>query len=163
MGSMAGLASLSLYILSVIVTTPNLPPFAAISIAFQLNGLVMLGVSTGVAAQVGLTSYSKKLPCRLRASTSATTGSSALSAFFSFFSLVQVGCCGTWLYLLSLIPGILGVGLSGFVIQFSSMLAGLGLIAVAGSIGYTLRSIIKARQVLKQQIPASRDGLNLSP
>lgn len=152
MGSIAFVVSLSLYSLSVILTTPNLSPIQALETALKLNGFVMIAVSLGIGVQVSLTSYAKSLPCRIKmaGTTSTTTSSSALSAFFSFFSLVQVGCCGTWLYILSLLPGLLGVGMSGFIIQFSKILTTFGLFAIAVSITYSLRSVLKARSRLKR-------------
>ena len=88
---------------------------------------------------------SKLLGCRLsikKKAFGANSGSTTITSFFSFFSLVPLGCCGWWLYALSLLPGIVGTGVSGILIEYSQVLAyvGLGIIFVfAGLTAYKLK------------------------
>jgi len=56
-----------------------------------------------------------------------TATGSALSAFFSFFGLTQIGCCTLWLFYLSLLPTVIGVGAAAFLIQYSVLLSDLSL------------------------------------
>ena len=60
------------------------------------------------------------------------TGSTAATSFFSFFSLVPLGCCGWWLYALSLLPSVFGTGVSAVLIEYSQPLAYLGLVVIFG-------------------------------
>lgn len=53
------------YLFIVVVTTPNLPPEAAIRAAFAINSPVMFGISIGVGAQIFISSYGKSMGCRL--------------------------------------------------------------------------------------------------
>jgi hypothetical protein len=69
---------------------------------------------------------------------------SVFSSFVSFFSLVSVGCCGTWLYVLSFLPGVIGTGTSVFLIKNSAELAATGLVLMALSTTYTYLSVAKS-------------------
>ena len=70
-------------------------------------------------------------------------GSTALSSFFSFFSLVPLGCCGSWLFILSMLPTIFGSSLSVVLIQYSEALSYIGLGIV---FGFTGLSAIRLRK-----------------
>ncbi len=121
-----------------------------------INGPVFAALPFVIGIQTFLVTYSKRLPCPVGARKSSAGGAvsgSGISAFFSFFSLVQVGCCGTWLYLLSLLPGVFGLGITGFLIDYSGPLTALGFILMIFSLGYTIRSVLKAKKLSKQSTP----------
>ena len=122
-----------MYLGIVVITTPALEPVDAISAAFQLNSIVILGMGIGIGLQVFLSEKSKSLGCKLDVKKKAftgNTGSTAATSFFSFFSLVPLGCCGWWLYALSLLPGILGTGVSAVLIEYSQTLSYVGLVII---------------------------------
>lgn len=124
-----GIISLFLYVLIVIITTPNFPPIVAVSIALRLNGIYIVGIAASVAVQTLIVGYGKMLGCELpsKKASGMNIFGSAVTSFFSFFSLVAVGCCGTWLYILSFLPALLGLGASGAMIRYSTLFAQLGL------------------------------------
>jgi hypothetical protein len=135
----AGL-TLIVYLAVVVATTPNLPASDAINIAFRLNWWVILGVSTGSGAQAFLISSSKRQHCNFRLKkplSGASGGVAVLSSFLSYLALVPVGCCGSWLYIISFLPGIVGTGASAFLIDYSRITAALGLVIMTLSILYT--------------------------
>ena len=147
-GIIVGVASMLAYLLVVVITTPALPPVAAISAAFQINSIIIAGMGAGVALQMFLSTYSKGLGCRLDVKRRAVGGNSsgaAMTGFFSFFSLVPLGCCGTMLYILSLLPSVVGSGLAGGLIQYSQPLAYLGIAIIFGFDGITIYKLRKER------------------
>jgi hypothetical protein len=132
-GLVAGSATMSLYLLIVVLTTPNLPPSAAINAAYLANSIIIGGTAAAVGLQIFFWSYGKSVGCRLdRKGLGMGSGSSALGSFFSFFSLVPLGCCGTWLLLLSLLPSIFGGTLSVILIEYSRALSYLAMASVLG-------------------------------
>jgi len=138
------------YLTVVVLTTPALPPMAAISAAFQLNSIVIFGMGIGVGMQIFLSAKSKQLGCRLNVKKKAfggNAGSTATTSFFSFFSLVPLGCCGWWLYVLSLLPGIFGTGVSAVLIEYSQPLAYLGLVIIFGFNGLTAYKLYKEKKL----------------
>ncbi|NIN52870.1 MAG: hypothetical protein GTN80_07270 [Nitrososphaeria archaeon] len=150
----ASILTLLFYLVVVAITTPNFPPLVSMQIAFGINGPIFVAFSIGMGIQAFLVVYSRRLPCPIgfyekKAAVAATGLSSALSAFFSFFSLVVVGCCGLWLYILSLLPALLGVGLSGLLIAYSNLLSVLGLIGVAISIFLMIRNVRSKLRLLQ--------------
>jgi len=151
-GIIVGIATVIVYLSVVVATTPALEPLAAISAAFQINSIIIIGMGIGIGLQVYLSGYSKKLGCRLNVKKKAlganSTGTVATS-FFSFFSLVPLGCCGWWLYILSLLPSIVGTGVSATLIEYSQPLAYLGLLIIFGFNGIT---IMKLRNEMKMKI-----------
>ena len=58
-----GIAAL-IYLIIVFVTTPSLPPIAAINAAFRINSIIIFGLAIGVGIQIFISSYSKGLGCR---------------------------------------------------------------------------------------------------
>ena len=79
----------------------------------------------GIGLQVFLSEKSKLLGCKLYVKKKAfggNTGSTTVTSFFSFFSLVPLGCCGWWLYALSLLPSVVGTGVSAVLIEYSQVL-----------------------------------------
>ncbi|MFB5597677.1 MAG: hypothetical protein ACE5RJ_01495 [Nitrosopumilaceae archaeon] len=134
-GILFGIITIVAYLTVVVVTTPALPPDAAISAAFELNSIVIIGMGGGVGLQMFLAEKSKMLGCKLNVKKKAfggNSGSTAATSFFSFFSLVPLGCCGWWLYALSLLPSVVGSGVSAVLIEYSQTLAYLGLAIIFG-------------------------------
>ena len=130
-----GLLTIIVYLTVVVLTTPALPPYDAISAAFQLNSIVIIGMGIGIGMQIFLSEKSKLLGCRLNVKKKAfggNAGTAGATSFFSFFSLVPLGCCGWWLYVLSLLPGIFGSGVSAVLIEYSQPLAYVGLAIIFG-------------------------------
>ena len=151
-GVAIGALTIVAYLTVVVVTTPALPPEAAINAAFQLNSIVIIGMGIGVGMQMYLSAQSKKLGCRLNIKKKAfggNSGSTAATSFFSFFSLVPLGCCGWWLYLLSFLPSIFGTGVSAVLIEYSQPLAYLGLAIIFGFNGLTYYKLQKETKLRK--------------
>lgn len=150
---LVGLLTIVIYLSVVIITTPALGPLDAINAAFQLNAIVIIGMGVGIGLQIFLSEKSKKLGCKLKVKKKAfggNSGSTAATSFFSFFSLVPLGCCGWWLYALSLLPGIVGTGVSAILIEHSQTLAYLGLAIIFGFNGltaYKLRKELRAQKL----------------
>jgi hypothetical protein len=132
-GALSGLLTAAIYLLVVVLTTPALTPTSAVQAAFALNWAIITAMSIGVGLQIFLSSYGKMLGCRLdinRKSLGGNAGSTAASSFFSFFSLIPLGCCGWWLYAVSFLPSIFGVGVSAVLINYSQKLSYLGVIVI---------------------------------
>jgi hypothetical protein len=138
-GIIIGIVTTIVYLAIVVITTASLPPIAAINAAFKINSVIIFGLGIGVGAQIFLASYSKGLGCRVdkkkKGIFGAGSGSTALSSFFSFFSLVPLGCCGSWLLILSMLPSIFGSTLSVILIEYSKLLSYIGLAIVFGFAG----------------------------
>jgi hypothetical protein len=151
-GIILGTISILAYVIIVIVTTPQLPASFAIKAAFSINPVIIYGTAVGVGVNTFISSYSKGLGCRVdkkrKGILGISSGSTALSAFFSFFSLVPLGCCGSWLLVLSYLPTIFGSALSVSLIQYSKPLSYIGLIIV---LGFAVISAFKLRSELKNQ------------
>lgn len=149
---LAGIITVVVYLFVVVITTPVLEPLYAISAAFQLNGIVIIGMGVGIGLQVFLSEKSKTMGCKLNVKKKAfggNAGSTATTSFFSFFSLVPLGCCGWWLYALSLLPGIVGTGVSAVLIEYSQVLAYLGLIVIFGFAGLTAYKLKQEQKLQK--------------
>ena len=144
-----GLLTIGIYLTVVVVTTPALAPLDAINAAFQINSIVIIGMGVGIGLQIFLSEKSKMLGCKLKVKKSAFGGNSsstAATSFFSFFSLVPLGCCGWWLYALSLLPSVVGTGVSAVLIEHSQSLAHLGLAIIFGFNGLTAYKLQKEKQ-----------------
>ncbi len=144
-----GIITIVGYLTVVVLTTPALPPLAAISAAFQINSIVIFGMGIGVGIQIFLSEKSKQLGCKLSVKKKAfggNSGSVAATSFFSFFSLVPLGCCGWWLYLLSLLPSVFGTGVTAVLIDYSQPLAYLGLVIIFGFNGLTAYKLYKEKK-----------------
>src|ERR671922_981965 len=157
-GIILGTISILAYVIIVIVTTPQLPASFAIKAAFSINPVIIYGTAVGVGVNTFISSYSKGLGCRVdkkrKGILGVSSGSTALSAFFSFFSLVPLGCCGSWLLVLSYLPTIFGSALSVSLIQYSKPLSYIGLVIVLGFAGisaFKLRSELKNQQRQQQK------------
>ena len=144
--------SILAYVIVVIVTSPELPTSFAVNAAFSINPLIIYGTAFGVGVNTFISSYSKGIGCRVdkkrKGIVGVSSGSTALSAFFSFFSLVPLGCCGSWLLVLSYLPTIFGSALSVSLIQYSKPLSYVGLAIVLSFAGI---SAFKFRSELKEQ------------
>ncbi len=151
---LVGALTITIYLSVVIITTPALGPLDAINAAFQLNAIVIIGMGIGVGLQIFLSEKSKLLGCKLNMKKKAfggNSGSTAATSFFSFFSLVPLGCCGWWLYALSLLPSVVGTGVSAVLIEHSQTLAYLGLAIIFGFNGLTAYKLRKEMQSQKLQ------------
>jgi len=149
-----GIITLVVYLGVVVITTPALPPLAAIDAAFQINSIIIFGISIGVGMQIYLSEQSKKLGCKLnikRKALGGSSGSTAATSFFSFFSLVPLGCCGWWLYVLSLLPSVVGTGVSAVLIEYSQILGYLGLGIIFGFNALTAYKLYKEKNLRKIQ------------
>jgi hypothetical protein len=157
-GTIVAVIAAVIYLVIVVITTPNLPATAAINAAFKVNSIVIFGLAIGVGIQFFLTSYSKGLGCKLdkkrKRIFGGGSGSTALSSFFSFFSLVPLGCCGSWLFILSMLPSIFGSSLSVVLIEYSKLLSYIGLAIVFSFAGL---SALRLRKELRQ-INSSMDS-----
>src|SRR5919205_4039282 len=170
-GIAIGFVTLIAYLVIVIVTTPSLHPFLAIKAAFAMNSIIIFGMAIGVGLQFFILSYRKGLGyCKSDGKSSSSNASSkvltrsvtgsgsatAISSFFSFFSLVPLGCCGSWLLILSFLPSIFGSSLSIALIQYSKPLSYIGLAIVFGfaalsafNLQRELKQVEKAKKVFK--------------
>lgn len=150
--ALVGILTVVVYLSVVVITTPALEPAASISAAFQLNSIVIVGMGIGIGLQVFLSEKSKSLGCKLDVKKKAfggNSGSTAMTSFFSFFSLVPLGCCGWWLYALSLLPSVVGTGVSAVLIEHSQVLAYLGLVVIFGFAGLTALKLKREQQLQK--------------
>ena len=148
---LVGSLTIVIYLTVVIVTTPALGPLDAISAAFQLNAIVIIGMGVGIGLQIFLTEKSKRLGCKLdikKRALGGNTGSTAATSFFSFFSLVPLGCCGWWHYALSLLPSVFGTGVSAVLIEYSQALAYLGLAII---FGFNALTAIKLKKEMRKR------------
>ena len=151
-GTVVGIITIVVYLAVVVATTPALEPAAAISVAFQLNFIVIFGMGIGIGLQVFLSEKSKQLGCKLDVKKKAFSGNSsstAATSFFSFFSLVPLGCCGWWLYVLSLLPSVVGTGVSAVLIEYSQVLAYAGLAIIFGFAGLTAYKLRREQKLQK--------------
>jgi len=148
-GILFGILTITVYLV-VVITTPALGPSDAINAAFQLNSPIIIGMGVGVGLQIFLSAHAKTLGCRLSVKKKAFGGNSsstAATSFFSFFSLVPLGCCGWWLYVLSFLPSIFGTGVSAILIEYSQSLAYLGLAIIFGFSALTAHKLYKEKQI----------------
>jgi hypothetical protein len=168
-GAIVGIITASIYLAVVVITTPNLPPSIAIGAALKVNGFIIIGLAIGVGIQVFTSTYGKGLGCRLderskykqqhkdiwrvfringRTGSSGSGGGTVMSSFLSFFSLVPLGCCGSWLFILSMLPSVFGGTLSVVLIEYSTLLSYVGLAVV---IGFAALSVIRLRKELNER------------
>lgn len=140
-----GSVTILAYLLVVVVTTPALNPASAVSAAIQLNSPIIFGMGLGTGLQLFLSDQAKKFGCSIakRRAVGGNSGSAALTSFFSFFSLVPLGCCGWWLYVISFLPSVFGASLSASLINYSQPLSYVGLAII---FGYNLTTFYKIRQ-----------------
>jgi hypothetical protein len=171
------------YLAVIVITTPNLPPIIAINAALKVNGIIIIGLSIGVGIQLFTSTYSKGLGCRLDdkikydqkqqrhkhkdirhmfrigGRTGSSGGSTAISSFLSFFSLVPLGCCGSWLFILSMLPSVFGSTISVILIEYSKLLSYVGLAIV---LGFSALSVLHLRKELNGRRMLESRNLNFS-
>jgi hypothetical protein len=82
----------------------------------------------------------------------AGSGSTAVSSFFSFFSLVPLGCCGSWLLILSYLPSVFGSTLSVALVQYSTTLSYIGLTIILGFAAISAYKLNKELKLRKKEI-----------
>jgi len=178
-GTIVGVITAIIYLAVVVLTTPNLPPSMAIGAALRVNGIIIIGLAIGVGIQVFASTYSKGLGCRLDerrrheqqhksiwrvfhisrrtgSSASGSGGGTVMSSFLSFFSLVPLGCCGSWLFILSMLPSFFGGTISVILIEYSTLLSYVGLVIVLGFAGLStlrLRKELIERRMLEGTNP----------
>lgn len=143
---MFGVVTVAVYLLVVVITTPALGPIDAVSAAVQLNWPIISGMGIGIGMQSYLTGRAKMLGCPLKMKRGAyggNSGGTAITSFFSFFSLIPLGCCGWWLYAISFLPGIFGSSLSAVLVDYSQPLAYAGLAII---FGFNFVTYLKIRQ-----------------
>ena len=146
-----GILTMVIYLTVVVLTTPALGPLDAISAAFQLNSIIIVGMGIGIGVQIYLSEKSKLLGCKLsvkKTTLGGNTGSTATTSFFSFFSLVPLDCCRWWLYVLSLLPSVFGTDISAVLIEYSQALAYLGLAII---FGFNALTAIKLKQEIESR------------
>ena len=151
-GIIIGIITTMVYLAVVVITTPSLSPIASINAAFKINSIIIFGLAAGIGTQVFIFTYTKGLGCSLdkkkKGILGTGSGSTALSSFFSFFSLVPLGCCGSWLLILSTLPSIFGSTLSVILIEYSKLLSYIGLAIV---FGFTSLSALKLKRELNHR------------
>jgi hypothetical protein len=178
-GVIVGIITASVYLIVVVATTPNLPPSAAISAALTVNGIIIVGLAVGVGTQIFASSYSKGLGCRIEdrkkygpkkgikkvlylgrgSCGGSSSGSTAISSFLSFFSLVPLGCCGSWLFILSMLPSVFGGTISVVLIEYSTLLSYVGLTVV---IGFAAISVLRLRKELDERRVLATKSLTIN-
>jgi hypothetical protein len=177
-GIIVGIITATIYLVVVVATTANLPPSTAIGAAVKVNGIIIIGLAIGIGIQVFASTFSKGLGCRLDEkrkykqflkdsksifSIGALTGSSGsgggtvMSSFLSFFSLVPLGCCGSWLFILSMLPSVFGSTVSVILIEYATVLSYVGLVVV---LGFAVFSILRLRRELTERRMLDRRNLN---
>ena len=165
-GIIVGIITTLIYLIVVVVTTPSLPPIAAINAAFRINSTIIFGLAIGVGTQIFISSYSKGLGCRIdnrkKGIFGAGSGSTAISSFFSFFSLVPLGCCGSWLLILSFLPSIFGSSLSVALIQYAKPLSYIGPAIVLGFAGLSAFKLKRELKQMKKSVQNIEEGKSRS-
>jgi len=183
-GVIVGMITAIIYLAVVVITTPNLPPSMAIGAAIKVNGIIIIGLAIGVGIQVFTSTYTKGLGCRLdsrrkyrqqrkdiwrifrisgQTGSSGSGGGTVMSSFLSFFSLVPLGCCGSWLFILSMLPSVFGGTVSVIVIEYSTLLSYVGLVIALGFAGLSilrLRKELIERRMLERTNPNYNDDDN---
>jgi hypothetical protein len=147
-----GVITIVLYLTIVVITTPSLKPVDAIVITVAQNWWLIGGIAVGTGVQAFLLAYAKDKACLVRyrgTVVGASSFFSGFSSFLSFLALIPVGCCGTWIYVLSFLPGLIGAGASGFLIRNGLQFEFLGLVLMTLSVAYTYVSVRRKLAVLK--------------
>jgi hypothetical protein len=143
-GSVYSTAYLIVYLLVVVLTTPALPPVEAVRASLAFNGhfLALLLSSTWFHGFLRAKAASRSCTLRRGVTAGAAGCGSFIASALSFLSLTQVGCCGFWLYAISLLAGIggLGTALAGIMVEHPFPLMALGVSIIwAGNIYILVR------------------------
>jgi hypothetical protein len=145
LASVSAGAAAAIYLLVVILTSPNVPPIYAVRAALRTNHPFMLALSLGYGIFIYTNEELKARGCRIKRLRGAGlgTGASGLGVLLSYLSLTNFGCCGFWLYVMSLLPGFVGVGAATLLIDHQQYFAALALLPLyyvsAGRIRILLR------------------------
>ncbi len=151
-GVIACTSTILVYLGIVVITTPALAPIDAISAALWINPIIIFGMGVGIGLQVTLSEKRRLRGCNIdtqRKSIGSNSGCVTATSFFSFFSLVPLGCCGWWLYALSLLPSVVGAGASAVLIEYSDLLSYMGLSVIFGFVGLSMYRLRKTKMVVK--------------
>jgi hypothetical protein len=143
-GSVYSAAYLIVYLLVVVLTTPALPPVEAVRASLSFNGYFLALLLSSIWFHGFLRARAASRSCTLRRglAAGAAGGGSFIASVLSFLSLTQVGCCSFWLYAISLLAGIggLGTALAGIIVDFPFLLMALGVSIIwAGNIYILMR------------------------
>jgi len=130
LGVLASVVLFAVYLLIVVISSPQFTPATAVTLAVNFNGVIMAAIASGVGIQVFLLIYKRSLVCPIKGAGAAGATGSTFTTFTSFFTLANVGCCGLFPFYFSLI---FGTGLAGALVQYSQTLtmAGLGVMSVS--------------------------------
>jgi hypothetical protein len=130
LASISAGAAAALYLLVIILTSPNVPPIYAVRAALRTNHLFMLALSLGYGTFIYTNEELKARGCSIKRVRSAGlgTGASGFGALLSYLSLTNFGCCGFWLYVMSLLPSFVGVGAATLLIDYQQYFAALALL-----------------------------------
>ncbi|MGH9977993.1 MAG: hypothetical protein ACRD8Z_19480, partial [Nitrososphaeraceae archaeon] len=72
-------------------------------------------------------------------------------------------CCGSWLFILSMLPSVFGGTLSVVLIEYSTLLSYVGLAVVIGFAALSvlrLRKELNERRMLETKLPKVNNGIN---
>jgi len=100
-GVLFGAITIVAYLTVVSLTTPALAPVDAISAAFQVNSIIIIGMGVGIGLQMYLSAYGKRMGCKLkvkRKTLGANTGGVATTSFF----LLLLTCSTRLLWMVAL-------------------------------------------------------------
>ena len=140
LGVVAAVSLFTVYLIIVIITSPQFTPVTAVTLALDFNGVIMVAIASGVGIQVYLQLYNRSLACPIKAAGATGATSSSFTTFTSFFVLANVGCCGLFPFYISLV---FGTGLAGALVQHSQTLTTAGLGAMLITIIFMIRGIRK--------------------
>lgn len=131
-GAAAATATVVLYLGVVILATPTFDALVTVELALQRNGLVMGLVALGTGALTSLALAARDRGCEVQGADTAGASGGAFGVFASLFALSSVGCCGLFVFWMSLV---FGAGAATALVQWSGPLTAVGLLVMAASIG----------------------------
>jgi hypothetical protein len=134
----AATASFALYLAAVVLATPTFETGYVVAVALERNGLVVAAVSVGVGALAALILANRDAGCAVDDAGAAGAGGGAFGVFASMFALTSVGCCGVFVFWMTIL---FGAGAAGFLSAHSMTLTLLGLAVMAGSIAVLARRV----------------------
>jgi len=140
LGAVASVTLFALYLVIVILSTPQFTPAVAVTLSLRFNGAIMIAISGGVGLQVFLMLYNRSLACQIKGAGTTSVSGSTFTTFTSFFALSNVGCCGLFPLYISLI---FGTGLAGALVQYSQILTTVGLGVMSITVIFMIRSVRK--------------------
>lgn len=141
-GLAAAVATFVLYLVAVILATPTFDEATVVELALERNGLVMAVVSLGVGTLVGLVLTNRDAGCSVDDAGAAGAGGGAFGVFASMFALTSVGCCGVFVFWMTIL---FGAGAAGFLSAHSMPLTAVGLTVMVGSIAVLARRVHRKR------------------